>query len=77
MRAQRAARGVTVRRPTAGPDGTVWYGIFNKGILGKLDPATGKMVEYKVPMATSEPYDVWPDPAGNIMATSRHRIDLR
>ena len=28
----------TVRRPTVGPDGTVWYGIFNKGILGKLDP---------------------------------------
>jgi virginiamycin B lyase len=56
----------TVRRPTVGPDGTVWYGIFNKGIIGKLDPATGKMVEYKVPMAVSEPYDVWPDPAGNI-----------
>ena len=24
------------------------------------------MAEYKVPMAVSEPYDVWPDPAGNI-----------
>jgi len=43
----------TVRRPTVGPDGTVWYGIFNKGILGKARSGTGKMVEYKVPMATS------------------------
>jgi virginiamycin B lyase len=56
----------TVRRPSVGPDGTVWYGIFNKGILGKLDPKTAKMVEYKIPMFNSQPYDVWPDRAGNI-----------
>ena len=24
------------------------------------------MVEYKIPMYNSQPYDVWPDPAGNI-----------
>jgi virginiamycin B lyase len=56
----------TVRRPSVGPDGTIWYGVFNKGILGKLDPVSGKMVEYKIPMKNAEPYDVWPDPAGNI-----------
>jgi hypothetical protein len=24
-------------------------------------PATGKMVEYKMPVAFAEPYDIWPD----------------
>lgn len=31
------------------PDGTVWYGDFVEQYLGKLDPKTGKAVEYRVP----------------------------
>ena len=30
------------------PDGTVWYDSFAEQILGKLDPVTGKTVEYHV-----------------------------
>ena len=30
------------------PDGTVWYDSFAEQILGKLDPATGKTVEYTI-----------------------------
>ena len=39
----------------------IWYGGFSNGKLGRIDPATGKIVEYDIPMAFSEPYDVWPD----------------
>ena len=30
-------------------DGTVWYDSFEEQIIGKLDPATGKTVEYTIP----------------------------
>jgi virginiamycin B lyase len=30
-------------------DGNVWYSDFNSQFLGKLDPKTGRVVEYKVP----------------------------
>ncbi len=30
-------------------DGTVWYDSFAEQILGKMDPKTGKTVEYKIP----------------------------
>jgi virginiamycin B lyase len=32
------------------PDGMVWYASFGEQILGKLDPKTGKITEYKAPM---------------------------
>jgi streptogramin lyase len=31
------------------PDGTVWYDSFVEQILGKLDPKTGKTMEYTIP----------------------------
>lgn len=43
-------------RPDASPhdevfdaEGNVWYSDFNSQFLGKLDPKTGKVVEYRVP----------------------------
>jgi streptogramin lyase len=45
-------------RPDASPhdevfdaDGNVWYSDFNSQYLGKLDPKTGKVVEYEIPQA--------------------------
>ena len=45
-------------RPDASPhdevfdaQGTVWYSDFNSQYIGKLDPKTGKVVEYKVPQS--------------------------
>ncbi len=54
--------------------GMVWYGDFGSQYLGKLDPKSGKIVEYPVPlMDPKEPkgaLDVGQDPDGNIwMAT--------
>ena len=42
----------------------VWYAVFSGGKIGKLNPSTGKIVEYTVPMPNSEPYDIWPDHDG-------------
>jgi virginiamycin B lyase len=49
-------------RPDAAPhdaavdaQGTVWYSDFDSQFLGKLDPKTGKVVEYPVPLARSGP----------------------
>src|SRR5207244_10125584 len=43
-------------RPDASPhdeafdeQGNVWYSDFNSQFIGKLDPKTGKVVEYRVP----------------------------
>ena len=55
-----------IRRLGIDQKGIVWFGIYSHGKLGKLDPATGKVVEYKIPLAYSEPYDAWPDAEGNI-----------
>jgi virginiamycin B lyase len=51
----------TIRRLGVDSAGIVWYGGFNNGKLGRIDPAAGKIIEYDIPMAFSEPYDVWPD----------------
>jgi virginiamycin B lyase len=53
-----------IRRLSLDLQGNVWYAVFSGGQIGKLDPKTGKIVEYKVPMPFSEPYDIWPDPFG-------------
>ena len=34
-----------------GPDGTVWYADFGQQYLGRLDPRTGEVSEYRVPEA--------------------------
>lgn len=51
-------------------DGMVWYGDFGSQYLGKLDPATGKTVEYSIPLTKPEvptgSLDMNFDPDGNI-----------
>jgi len=49
-------------RPDAAPhdvaidaQGTAWYSDFDSQFLGKLDPKTGKAVEYPVPLARTGP----------------------
>lgn len=48
---------------------TVWYGVYNGGKLGKIDVATGKIVEYDIPMFSSQPYDTWLDPQDKVWLT--------
>jgi len=54
----------------ADSQGVVWYSDFGSQFLGKLDPKTGKIVEYPVPvMDSKEPkgaLDIGVDPEGKI-----------
>ena len=36
--------------------GNIWYSDFTSQFIGKLDPRTGKVVEYPVPLARTGPY---------------------
>ena len=36
--------------------GNIWYSDFTSQFIGKLDPRTGKAVEYPVPLARTGPY---------------------
>ena len=56
----------TTRRLGLDSKGTIWYGGFGCGKLGKINPETGETIEYDIPLPFSEPYDVWPDPEDNI-----------
>ncbi|MBT5240941.1 MAG: hypothetical protein HOL61_10210 [Rhodospirillaceae bacterium] len=56
----------TVRRLGLDSKGIVWFGLFSRGILARLDPSTGEVREIPIPTGISEPYDVWPDPFDNV-----------
>ena len=45
---------------------TVWYGVYSHGRLGKVDTRSGEIVEYDVPMLSSQPYDAWTDPEDSV-----------
>lgn len=66
-----------LRRPETLPhdaivdtDGMVWYGDFGSQYLGKLDPSTGEIIEYAIPVTKPEvpagSLDLNFDPDGNI-----------
>lgn len=55
-----------VRRLGQDSKGIIWFGLFSRGILARLDPATGVVREIPIPTGISEPYDVWPDPDDNV-----------
>ena len=48
---------------------TVWYGVYTSGKLGKIDVATGEIVEYDIPMFSAQPYDSWVDPDDKVWVT--------
>src|SRR5260221_8099089 len=47
----------------AGPDGLVWYAGQKLGVLGRLDPATGKVEQIQLPRGSS-PHGVIVGPDG-------------
>ena len=49
------------RRLGIDSQGIIWYGVFSRGKLGKIDPKTGIQVEYDMASRFSEPYDIWRD----------------
>jgi virginiamycin B lyase len=55
--------------PLAMPDGTIWYTGQMADVLGHLDPRTGAIKQYKLPL-NSGPHGLVADSAGNIWYTA-------
>jgi len=55
--------------PMAAPDGAIWYSGQLANVLGRLDPATGKIKEYKLEAQTG-PHGLVEDKAGNVWFTA-------
>ncbi len=64
------SRPASMRRLGVDSKGFIWYGVYGTvgkaGKIGRLDPATGDMVERALPIPYSNPYDAWADDADNI-----------
>lgn len=55
------------RRIAVTSDDMVWYGDYSRGMLGRLDPATGKVEEFPLPSgAQSMPYAMTKDDRGRL-----------
>jgi virginiamycin B lyase len=55
--------------PLAAPDGAIWYSGQMANVLGRLDPRTGQIKEYKLP-PESGPHGLVADKDGNIWYTA-------
>jgi virginiamycin B lyase len=60
--------GQRTRDPIEAPDGSIWWTGMWASLLGRLDPVTGAMEEYKLPV-TARPHSIVPDAEGNIWYT--------
>jgi mono/diheme cytochrome c family protein len=56
----------TNRRLTIDPKGKVWANQYYGNAIAKVDPDTGKVTEYKLPLKYGNPYESWSDRDGNI-----------
>lgn len=55
--------------PLAAPDGSIWYSGQMANVLGRLDPRTGQIKEYRLPPG-SGPHGLIADKDGNIWYTA-------
>ena len=56
------------RDPIEAPDGSIWWTGMWASLIGRLDPETGEMQEYRLPPA-ARPHSIVPDEDGNIWYT--------
>ena len=56
------------RDPLQTPDGTIWWAGMYASLIGRLNPATGEMREYKL-APDARPHSIINDQAGNIWYT--------
>jgi virginiamycin B lyase len=60
--------GQRVRDPIEAPDGKIWWTGMWASLVGRLDPETGLMEEFRLPV-TARPHSIVPDADGNIWYT--------
>ena len=56
------------RDPVEAPDGSIWWTGMYASLVGRLDPATGAMEEFRLPFS-ARPHSIVPDAQGNIWYT--------
>jgi streptogramin lyase len=57
---------VPARRVAVDAKGMVWVCEYFGNKIAMIDPETGKVTEYDLPLKYGNPYDLWPDNEGNI-----------
>jgi len=67
--------GQRARDPVEAPDGSIWWAGQWGNLVGRIDPATGEMIEYPLP-ANAMPHTVTPDAAGNIWYSGNKNASL-
>ncbi len=63
-------RNIEPRGPAVAPDGGIWYAAPQGNILGRLDPATGKLQEFTIPIRNAGPQDLVVDANRNVWYTA-------
>jgi virginiamycin B lyase len=56
--------------PTIGGDGLPWYTGYRSNVLGRLNPGTGAITEFPLPIPNSLPHGLVADADGNIWYTA-------
>ncbi len=68
----------SIRRLGIDSKGIVWFGVYGsqdrQGKLGRVDPATGEVIELDLPIPFSNPYDAWADDDDNIWASTSNYL---
>ena len=54
------------RRPAIDSDGKVWAAHYFGNAISRIDPVTGTVTEFELPLKDGNPYDVWPDADDNL-----------
>jgi virginiamycin B lyase len=55
-----------IRRASVDLQDRVWFGIYDRGVIGWIDPQSGRVTEAQVPVNISRPYDPQGDYEGNV-----------
>jgi virginiamycin B lyase len=69
----------TMRRFGVDSQGRIWFGLWSNAVsqfgrIGVLEPKTGKIIEFTVPLRFSNPYDTWVDNEDNVWITSDNHL---
>ena len=54
------------RRPAIDSEGKVWAAHYFGNAISRIDPVTGTVTEFELPLKDGNPYDVWPDADDNL-----------
>jgi streptogramin lyase len=65
-----------MRRIGVDSKGVVWASAHHIGTLVRLDPATGKMTDFKIPVAGANAYESWPDKQDNVWTADQTHSTL-